>query len=113
MLKRKEKLLFLGFLLFLLSACGVNPGPNLPYKACLIQPKVTTKDEVLKLLGKPSEVVKSGKDTENWYYYHRVKDFWAKVPILDNYVGDNYIEVLKVIIKGNKVIDRIYYTKSF
>jgi len=100
-------------LVILLNGCATKPGPNLASKATLIHPQITTKDEVLKFLGPPGQIFTSSDGKEEWYYYYKIKSFWAKVPIVKNYCGKNYTEVLKIVIKGNRVIDCLYYTVTY
>jgi len=92
--------------------CAVKPGPNLASKASLIHPQQTTKAEVLQFLGPPVQIFTFPDGKEEWYYYYRVRNFWEKVPVVRNYKGEDYTEVLKIVIKGEKVIDCIYYTVS-
>ncbi len=105
----KNLVFFIGFL-FLIYGCATKPGPNLAFKAVLIHPKQTTKAEVLQLLGPPVQIFSFPDGKEEWYYYYRVRNFWGRVPIIKNYAGEDYTEVLKVVINGEKVIDCIYYT---
>jgi len=39
-----------------------------------------------------------------------VRNFWEKVPVVKEYKGEDYTEVLKIVFAGDKVIDVIYYT---
>ena len=105
-----RKLLLLVELIFFIYGCAVKPGPNLASKASLIHPQKTTKTEVLQFLGPPVQIFTFPDGKEEWYYYYRVKNFWERVPIIKKYKGEDYTEVLKIVIKGEKVIDCIYYT---
>jgi outer membrane protein assembly factor BamE (lipoprotein component of BamABCDE complex) len=98
--------------IFFLYSCATKPGPNLASKASLIHPKQTTKAEVLQFLGPPVQIFTFPDGKEEWYYYYRVRNFWEKIPIVRSYKGQDYTEVLKVVIKGEEVIDCIYYTVS-
>jgi len=106
-----KNLLFFGFLFFIFG-CATKPGPNLASKAALIHPKQTTKAEVLQFLGPPVQIFTFPDGKEEWYYYYRVRNFWEKVPLVKNYKGQDYTEVLKIVIKGEEVIDCVYYTVS-
>jgi hypothetical protein len=94
---------------FTLTSCGIQPEINLASKATLVHPFITTKKDVLKYLGKPEEIEKH-KKKENWFYFHRKRNFWAKVPLLKKYFGKGYTAVLKITFKGKEVIDCLYYT---
>ena len=104
---------FLTFLitLFLIS-CAPKPGPNLASKASFIHPGTTTKEEVLRFLGPPVQVFVFPDKKEEWYYYYRIRNTWAKIPVLKEVKGEDYTQVLKVVIKDDKVVDVKYYTVS-
>ncbi len=112
MFNKRVKIFVLIVFVLILQACASKPGPNLASKASLIHPQITTKAEVLQFLGPPAKILTFPDGKEEWYYYYRVKNFWAKIPGLENYRGGNYTEVLKIVIKGEKVIDCVYYTVS-
>jgi len=108
MLMKKRCLIWL-FLFFLFS-CSTTPGPNLASKATLIKKDLSTKGEVLSYLGPPVQAFLTPDGKEEWYYYYRVRNFWEKVPVVKEYKGEDYTEVLKIVFAGDKVIDVIYYT---
>ncbi len=105
----KNKLILI-MIFFLIFGCAVKPGPNLASKAALIHSNETVKAEVLQFLGPPVQIFSFPDGKEEWYYYYRVKNFWEDVPIVKAYKGEDYTEVLKIIIKDEKVIDCFYYT---
>ena len=112
MFNKRVKIFVFTVFALILQACASKPGPNLASKASLIHPQITTKTEVLQFLGPPVQIFTFPDGKEEWYYYYRVKNFWEKVPVLRTYKGEDYTEILKVVIKGDKVIDCIYYTVS-
>lgn len=104
--------LFLFFYFIILKACSVKPGPNLASKASLIHPTVTTKIEVLQILGPPAQYFLKPDGTEEWYYYYLLRSPTKKVPLVRRYLGEEYTEVLKIIFKENMVLNCSYYTIS-
>uniref|UniRef100_A0A7V5XH92 Lipoprotein SmpA/OmlA domain-containing protein n=1 Tax=Thermodesulfobacterium geofontis TaxID=1295609 RepID=A0A7V5XH92_9BACT len=107
----KKLIFYVGFTLFV-CGCATKPGPNLASKAALIRPQQTTKAEVLHFLGPPVQIFTFPDGKEEWYYYYRVRNFWENVPVVKNYKGEDYTEVLKITIKGEEIIDCTYYTVS-
>jgi outer membrane protein assembly factor BamE (lipoprotein component of BamABCDE complex) len=105
-----KKLIFCISFVIIIYGCATKPGPNLASKAALIHPKQTTKAEVLQFLGPPVQIFTFPDGKEEWYYYYRVRNFWEKVPVVKEYKGEDYTEVLKITIKGEEVIDCTYYT---
>jgi len=97
-------------LTLLISSCATKPGPNLPSKATLIQPNVSYKNEVLMYFGPPVQAFMRQDGKEEWYYYYRVKNFWENFPIIRDYKGEDYTEILKIVFEGDKVIEVTYYT---
>jgi len=104
----KNKLIII--VIFFIFGCAVKPGPNLASKAALIHSNETTKVEVLQFLGPPVQIFSFPDGKEEWYYYYRVKNFWQSIPVIKTYKGEDYTEVLKVVIKDEKVIECAYYT---
>lgn len=90
--------------------CASKPGPNLASKAVLIYPQKSSKLEVTQILGPPVQIFVFPDGKEEWYYYYRITNFWEEIPIVKRYKGEDYTEVLKVVIANDKVIDCIYYT---
>ncbi len=105
-----KKSLFLFLIIFSLISCAPKPGPNLASKASFIHPGVTTKEEVLRFLGPPVQVFVFPDKKEEWYYYYRIRNTWAKIPVAKEIKGEDYTQVLKLVIKDDKVVDVKYYT---
>ncbi|MCS7149192.1 MAG: hypothetical protein N2Z40_03430 [Caldimicrobium sp.] len=95
---------------FLVTACAAKPGPNLASKASLVHKGLTTKNEVLGLLGPPVQAFLMPDGKEEWYYYYRVMNFWENFPVVRGYKGEDYTEVLKLIFHGEVLQDVFYYT---
>jgi len=106
----KKALILLFLTSFLLISCAPKPGPNLASKASFIHPGVTTKEEVLRFLGRPVQVFVYPDKKEEWYYYYRIRNTWAKIPVIKKIKGKDYTQVLKIVIKDDKVVDVKYYT---
>lgn len=109
-MKKQYILIFLFSVLISLKACSIKPGPNLASKASLIHPAVTTKTEVLQILGPPLQYFFQADGTEEWYYYYLVMSPTKKVPLVKRYLGEEYTEVLKIVFKENIVLNCTYYT---
>ncbi len=95
--------------LFFLYGCATTPGPNLASKASMLH-KGAEKGEVLTYLGPPVQAFLSPEGKEEWYYYYRVRNFYEKLPLIRDYKGEDYTEVLKIVFEGDKIVDVIYYT---
>ncbi|OAG27198.1 outer membrane protein assembly factor BamE [Thermodesulfatator autotrophicus] len=106
-----KKLLYIliAILTLNLTNCTGVPQRNLASDASLVRKGFSTKEEVYQLLGKPDQILKTGPDTEEWYFYQKNEDIWKKIPLLGSRIGKEEVEVLKIIFKGNRVIDCIYY----
>ncbi len=76
-------------LLFILWGCNKPPKVNLALEAVYIVPHKTSKNQVLKLLGKPFKVKKVSSSKEVWIY--REKN-----------------QKLVIVIKNSKVVKRYY-----
>jgi outer membrane protein assembly factor BamE (lipoprotein component of BamABCDE complex) len=98
---------FLGLCLW---GCATKPGPNLASKASLIKPNQTNKMEVTQFLGPPVQIFVFPDGREEWYYYYRVKNFWEDIPLANRYKGEDYTEILKIVIYKDQVVDCYYYT---
>lgn len=109
-MKKFCQILILIILIILINYCTPKPGPNLASKASLIHSNQTTKMEVLSILGPPVQIFTFPDGKEEWYYYYRIKNVWENIPVAKKYKGEDYTEVLKIVIKNDKVIDVIYYT---
>jgi hypothetical protein len=106
----KKRWLFLIIAWFFLIGCATKPGPNLASKSSLIHPQSTTKSEILQYFGPPVQVFVTQDGKEEWYYYYRVRNFWEDLPIVRNYKGEDYTEVLKIVFQGEVVEEAHYYT---
>ncbi|AEH45018.1 hypothetical protein Thein_1149 [Thermodesulfatator indicus DSM 15286] len=95
-----------------LTNCTGVPGRNLASDASLVRKGISTKEEVYQLLGKPDQIVKTGSNIEEWYYYEKHKNVWKNLPLIGSHIGTEEIEVLKITFKGDHVIDCIYYVVS-
>jgi outer membrane protein assembly factor BamE (lipoprotein component of BamABCDE complex) len=93
-----------------LWGCATKPGPNLASKASLIKPNQTNKMEVTQFLGPPVQIFVFPDGREEWYYYYRVKNFWEDIPLANRYKGEDYTEILKIVIYKDQVVDCYYYT---
>lgn len=106
----KIRLFLCFFLLIFICSCSTTPGPNLASKASLIHKNISTKAEVLSYLGPPVQAFLTPDGKEEWYYYYRVRNFWERLPVVSNYKGEDYTEVLKIVFEEDKVVDVVYYT---
>lgn len=98
------------FLTFIMFGCASKPGPNLASKAVLVYPQKSSKLEITQIFGPPVQIFVFPDGKEEWYYYYRVTNFWEGIPIVKKYRGEDYTEVLKIVIINDKVVDCIYYT---
>ena len=73
--KYRQTLFFLSFLvLFSLYGCfNSKPVRHLSSDVCLLIPNMTTKEEVLRLIGQPNQRLTSQQGQETWYYYNAKK----------------------------------------
>lgn len=105
-----KRIFFIFSLLFLLTSCAATPGPNLASKASMLHKNLSTKGDVLSLLGPPVQAFVTPEGKEEWYYYYRVKNFWENFPLIRDYKGEDYTEVLKIIFQGDILVEAFYYT---
>ncbi len=92
-----------------LSACTSRPGANLASKACMIHKGLSTRAEVQNYLGPPQRVEKLPDGREVWIYYHLRKDTLASIPALGKKIGTEEVEVLRITLQGDRVVDCLYY----
>ena len=109
-MNRKHMQLIIVFgLLFLLAGCfHRKPVQHLAADACLITPKLTTRQDVLNYLGEPAESLKHEDGSEEWIYYQANKSLLRKTPYVGDKLGSEEYDILHIIFNGDIVQTCIY-----
>ena len=86
-------------MLVLASCTGCSshePVRHLSADACLIVPKLSTRQEVISFLGMPDERRKAPDNSEIWYYFQPSKSFWRKTPLIGKKMGEENYDLVTV-----------------
>ena len=108
--KYRLTLSFLSFLvLFALCGCfNSKPVRHLSSDVCLLIPNMTTKEEVLKLIGQPNQRLTTQQGQEIWYYYDAKKSLLRKTPYVGDKLGDENFDLVTVTFTGGRVVTCAY-----
>jgi hypothetical protein len=100
-------------LLFMLAGCfRPKPVQHLAADACLITPKLSTRQDVLNYLGEPAESYKNEDGSEEWLYYQANKSLLRKTPYIGDKMGSEVYDVLHITFNGDIVEACIYRSLS-
>ncbi len=99
--------ILIGIFLLNLSGCG-KKEPHLAIDASIIS-KGQTKDQVVRLIGRPHVITHNEQGQEEWYYYHDISGFWVKIPLIGRLFGKRKIETTQVVFSNNLVTKVTYY----
>ena len=108
--KYRQTLFFLSFLvLFSLYGCfNSKPVRHLSSDVCLLIPNMTTKEEVLRLIGQPNQRLTSQQGQETWYYYNAKKSLLRKTPYVGDKLGNENFDLVTVTFTGDRVVTCVY-----
>ena len=96
-------------LLFILAGCfHPKPVQHLAADACLITPKLSSRQDVLNYLGEPTETQKQEDGNEEWIYYQANKSMLRKTPYIGDKLGSEEYDVLHITFNGDIVATCIY-----
>ena len=96
-------LIFFIMLLLLLSGCRPKPVQHLAADACLITPKLSSRQDVINYLGEPAESQKKADGRELWIYYQVNKSTLRKTPYVGDKLGSEEYDVLHITFNGDIV----------
>ena len=114
MISKRYTFLVLLFLVFfaVLSACSNKQVRYLASDVCMISPEITTKQEVLGILGQPDEQYAEPTGEEVWVYYDAKTNLISETPYIGDKVGDEQFEMAKVTFADNIVRTIVYRSMS-
>ena len=92
-------------LMVFLGACSSSPVRHLASDAALIQPGVSTKDEVLTYLGDPDSRQTISATAERWVYYEERQSPLQQAPYLGDLFNAKGYEQIIVTFEGDSVVD--------
>lgn len=96
-------------ILFVLAGCfRPKPVQHLAADACLITPKLSSRQDVLTYLGEPTETLKQEDGSEEWIYYQANKSILRKTPYIGDKLGSEEYDVLHITFNGDIVATCIY-----
>ena len=91
-------------LLLLLAGCSrPKPVQHLAADACLISPKLSSRQDVINYLGEPAESQKQADGSEVWIYYQSNKSTLRKTPYVGDKLGSEEYDVLHITFNGDIV----------
>lgn len=94
------------------AGCAKKNVRHLASDVCLINPEVSTKEQVLTYLGPPDEQYEMSDGSETWYYYEVRKSLLNSTPYVGDQLGDKIYETIKVTFAGDVVRTCIYRSLS-
>ena len=114
MISKRYTFLVLLFLVFfaVLSACSNKQVRYLASDVCMISPEITTKQEVLSILGQPDEQYAEPTGEEVWMYYDAKTNLISDTPYIGDKVGDEQFEMVRVTFAGDIVRTSVYRSLS-
>ncbi len=107
----KHNILYIFLIIFftlITTSCTINQREFLVLDTSLIhigQPA----NEVRSILGPPDARKKIGPEREAWYYYHKRRRFYQRIPIIGSHLGQPEIEVLEVKFFSDRVEKTTFY----
>jgi outer membrane protein assembly factor BamE (lipoprotein component of BamABCDE complex) len=111
--KRFTFLVVLSLVLFMaFSACSNKQVRYLASDVSLISPEITTKQEVLAILGQPDEQYVESTGEEVWVYYDAKESLMSDTPYIGEKIGDEQFEMVKVTFAGDIVRTSEYRSMS-
>jgi hypothetical protein len=96
-------ILFIGLLLLLTGCFRPKPVQHLAADACLITPKLSSRQDVINYLGEPAESKKKEDGSELWIYYQANKSMLRKTPYIGDKLGSEEYDVLHITFNGDIV----------
>jgi len=96
-------ILFTGLLLLLTGCFRPKPVQHLAADACLITPKLSSRQDVINYLGEPAESQKQADGSEVWIYYQSNKSTLRKTPYVGGKLGSEEYDVLHITFNGDIV----------
>jgi len=105
-------IIVVGLLLVLAGCFRPKPVQHLAADACLITPKLSTRQDVLNYLGEPAESQKHEDGSEEWIYYQVNKSLLRKTPYIGDKLGNEEYDVLYITFTGDNVVTCTYRSLS-
>ena len=96
-------ILFTGLLLLPTGCSRPKPVQHLAADACLISPKLSSRQDVINYLGEPAESQKKEDGREVWIYYQANKSTLRKTPYVGDKLGSEEYDVLHITFTGDIV----------
>ena len=96
-------ILFAGLLLMLSGCSRPKPVQHLAADACLITPRLSSRQDVINYLGEPAESQKKEDGREVWIYYQSNKSTLRKTPYVGDKLGSEEYDVLHITFNGDIV----------
>jgi len=106
--KRVQLLIAIGILFALTGCFRPKPVQHLAADACLITPKLSTRQDVLNYLGEPAESQKHEDGSEEWTYFQVNKSLLRKTPYIGDKLGSEEYDVLHITFNGDIVATCTY-----
>jgi len=91
-----------------MTGCAKKNVRHLASDVCLINPEVSTKEQVLTYLGQPDEQYEMADGSEVWFYHEVKKSMLNDTPYIGNKLGDKKYETVKVTFAGEIVRTCVY-----
>jgi len=91
--------------LSILVGCSSKPVRHLASDAALVEPGKSTRQDVLRYLGKPDRQRSVSPGVEEYVYYNEQKVFWAGLPFVGGMADPESYEMILVTLDGDMVTD--------
>ncbi|WPD23942.1 MAG: hypothetical protein SD837_05115 [Candidatus Electrothrix scaldis] len=91
--------------LSILVGCSSKPVRHLASDAALVEPGKSTRQDVLRYLGKPDRRRSISPGVEEYVYYNEKKGFLAGLPLVGGMVDPESYEMILVTLDGDTVTD--------
>jgi len=96
-----------------LASCAGQPVRNLASDAALIKPGQTSSQEVLRLIGEPSERQAGDNGEERWIYREKETSWLKTAPLVGRLFNPRKEETLAVVIRDNVVFSARYGSLAY
>lgn len=91
--------------LFLLAGCTSKPVRHLASDAALIEAGKSTRQDVVRYLGRPDRHRSLSPGVEEYVYYNERRGFFGNLPFVGKLIDPNSYEMIQVTLDGDTVTD--------